>query len=152
MSDNNSVCARVLWRFPCSRGLMTWMTRSSWTCCLSLRDWAKRRKCTGCCRTWGAGSRLSHSGRRRGASASPSAPSSSLLLEAGGLGASASPPAPLSSSLQSSPIPPGYAHHDINRLWTFNGHSNISLLKSAYDKPKNQLLFLSLFWNEISKS
>lgn len=70
-------------------------------------------------------------------------------------GASGEPiPAPLSSSLQSSPHrehprpQPGHAHSDMNRLFTFSGHSNISLLKSASDKPKKKSTFSFLFWNE----
>lgn len=40
------------------------MTRSSWTCCLSSRDWAKKKMFTGSCRTWEAGSRTQPSAAR----------------------------------------------------------------------------------------
>lgn len=41
-------------------GLTIWMTQSCWTCCLSLRDSAKKKRFTESCRIWEAGSRTHH--------------------------------------------------------------------------------------------
>lgn len=40
---------------------MIWMTQSSWTCCLSLRDSAKKKRFTESCRIWEPGSRTHNS-------------------------------------------------------------------------------------------
>lgn len=46
-----------LWRSRSNPGLTIWMTQSCWTCCLSLRDSAKKRRFTESCRICAAGSR-----------------------------------------------------------------------------------------------
>lgn len=52
-------CSRFS-RSQFSPGLTTWMTQNSWTCCLSLRDSAKKKRFTEYCRIWEAGSRTQH--------------------------------------------------------------------------------------------
>lgn len=55
---NLSLCLFLsLLRSQCSRGSMTWPTRSCWTWFLCSRVWVKRRTFTVCYRAWGTGSR-----------------------------------------------------------------------------------------------
>lgn len=110
---------------------MTWLTQSSWTCCLSLRDWAKRRTCMEFCRTWEAGS--------WGWAAHLTRSQWSPPVEIGGASPLLQPAAttnPLLTVQEQNTTPPAFSIGNTHRLLTFIGHSNLSLLKSAYDKPK----------------